>query len=79
MRPGLLGRLSRMVSLIHSFCSRSTVSLECIILTAYQSILIGRDNDFDVVLIDTAGRMQDNEVSVVVTTASTISPLRSEQ
>lgn len=23
---------------------------------------IGRDNDFDVVLIDTAGRMQDNEV-----------------
>jgi hypothetical protein len=23
---------------------------------------LGRDNDFDVVLIDTAGRMQDNEV-----------------
>lgn len=26
------------------------------------SAFIGRDNDFDVVLIDTAGRMQDNEV-----------------
>lgn len=24
----------------------------------------GRDNDFDVVLIDTAGRMQDNEVCI---------------
>ena len=25
-------------------------------------LFLGRDNDFDVVLIDTAGRMQDNEV-----------------
>lgn len=25
-------------------------------------IVTARDNDFDVVLIDTAGRMQDNEV-----------------
>jgi signal recognition particle receptor subunit alpha len=28
----------------------------------YFCFLLGRDNDFDVVLIDTAGRMQDNEV-----------------
>ena len=28
-------------------------------------ILIARDNDFDVVLIDTAGRMQDNEVCCI--------------
>jgi signal recognition particle GTPase len=28
----------------------------------YFSFSLGRDNDFDVVLIDTAGRMQDNEV-----------------
>jgi signal recognition particle receptor subunit alpha len=27
-----------------------------------EHISSGRDNDFDVVLIDTAGRMQDNEV-----------------
>lgn len=26
--------------------------------------IIARDNDFDVVLIDTAGRMQDNEVCI---------------
>lgn len=25
--------------------------------------ILAKDNDFDVVLIDTAGRMQDNEVS----------------
>ena len=29
---------------------------------AKEAISYGRDNDFDVVLIDTAGRMQDNEV-----------------
>ena len=29
---------------------------------ARDAIQHGRDNDFDVVLIDTAGRMQDNEV-----------------
>ena len=28
----------------------------------YFSFPLGRDNNFDVVLIDTAGRMQDNEV-----------------
>jgi signal recognition particle receptor subunit alpha len=28
----------------------------------YLSFPLGRDNNFDVVLIDTAGRMQDNEV-----------------
>jgi signal recognition particle receptor subunit alpha len=27
---------------------------------------LGRDNEFDVVLIDTAGRMQDNEVCATV-------------
>lgn len=27
---------------------------------------LAKDNDFDVVLIDTAGRMQDNEVSGTV-------------
>lgn len=43
-----------------------------IILTTSLSILIGRDNDFDVVLIDTAGRMQDNEVSGVATPPSAI-------
>jgi hypothetical protein len=26
--------------------------------------VVARDNDFDVVLIDTAGRMQDNEVGM---------------
>lgn len=29
---------------------------------AKEAIVYARDNDFDVVLIDTAGRMQDNEV-----------------
>jgi signal recognition particle receptor subunit alpha len=29
---------------------------------AKEAIVHARDNDFDVVLIDTAGRMQDNEV-----------------
>jgi len=29
---------------------------------AKEAIFYARDNDFDVVLIDTAGRMQDNEV-----------------
>jgi signal recognition particle receptor subunit alpha len=29
---------------------------------AKEAIAYARDNDFDVVLIDTAGRMQDNEV-----------------
>lgn len=29
-------------------------------------ILLARDHDFDVVLIDTAGRMQDNEVGLLV-------------
>ena len=29
---------------------------------AKEAITYARDNDFDVVLIDTAGRMQDNEV-----------------
>lgn len=33
--------------------------------------LIAKDNDFDVVLIDTAGRMQDNEVSRLI-----VSPIR---
>lgn len=32
---------------------------------------IAKDNDFDVVLIDTAGRMQDNEVSRLI-----VSPIR---
>lgn len=27
-----------------------------------ERLLSGKDNDFDVILIDTAGRMQDNEV-----------------
>jgi signal recognition particle receptor subunit alpha len=28
------------------------------------ALYLAKDNDFDVVLIDTAGRMQDNEVSI---------------
>ena len=32
---------------------------------AKEAIAYARDNDFDVVLIDTAGRMQDNEVRLL--------------
>lgn len=37
-------------------------------------VLIARDNDFDVVLIDTAGRMQDNEVCCIPEVVPVISP-----
>lgn len=35
-------------------------------------IFAARDNDFDVVLIDTAGRMQDNEVCCILDLASPV-------
>jgi hypothetical protein len=50
MLPGLQRRPSPTVTLCTARLVRST------------DIAIARDNDFDVVLIDTAGRMQDNEV-----------------
>lgn len=36
-------------------------------------IFAARDNDFDVVLIDTAGRMQDNEVCCILQTGPSTS------
>ena len=53
MLPESREKPSRMVRIPHSLCF---VYLK---LTPPSA----RDNDFDVVLIDTAGRMQDNEVS----------------
>lgn len=54
MQLGSLGKLWHMVHVF--FFDTSYPLLTWLLLQA-------RANDFDVVLIDTAGRMQDNEVS----------------
>lgn len=53
----LRGRQSNMV---RSLISKSLI----VFVLTYEIHPEGRDNDFDVVLIDTAGRMQDNEVCI---------------
>lgn len=41
-----------------------------IIFSLIYLLFAGRDNNFDVVLIDTAGRMQDNEVHILSLTCN---------
>ena len=55
MRPGLPRKQFHMV---YALCPNAFKPLTYLPLA--------KDNDFDVVLIDTAGRMQDNEVSDVL-------------
>ena len=47
-----------------AYGSKFFVDAFCLLLTLW--LVQARANDFDVVLIDTAGRMQDNEVSFLI-------------
>ena len=45
---------------------------------AKEAIAYARDNDFDVVLIDTAGRMQDNEAGFPPSSLAQLTFIRSD-